>query len=93
MISRTKEFCPLKSTLLNILTNELGAGEGQSLFIERSSPRLQTLKDSLLYSSRRHPGKKKTRISVVERLALKKKNYVKRNIEDTSSLRRVTIDL
>ena len=38
MISRTKEFCPLKSTLLNILTNELGAGEGQSLFIERSSP-------------------------------------------------------
>ena len=50
MISRTKEFCPLKSTLLNILTNELGAGEGQSLFIERSSPRLETLKDSLLYS-------------------------------------------
>ena len=53
MISRTKEFCPLKSTLLNILTNELGAGEGQSLFIERSSPRLETLKDSFLYSSRR----------------------------------------
>ena len=92
MISRTKEFCPLKSTLLNILTNELGAGEGQSLFIERSSPRLETLKDSLLYSSRRHPGKKKTRISVAERLALKK-NYVKRNMEDTSSLRRVMIDL
>ena len=53
MISRTKEFCPLKSTLLNILTNELGAGEGQSLFIERSSPCLETLKDSFLYSSRR----------------------------------------
>ena len=45
MISRTKEVCPLVSTLLNILTNELGTGrERQSLFIERSYPLSGNLK-------------------------------------------------
>lgn len=109
MISCTKEVCPLVSTLLNILTNELGAGEGQSLVIERSSPLSGNLERFFLILQpprkqkfdfqtpqsqsggieaplKRHPGKKKTRISVVERLALKN-IYVKRNVEDTSSLR------
>ena len=110
MISRTKEVCPLKSTLLNILTNKLGAGEGQSLVIERSSPLSGNLERFvlILQPPRKQkfdfqtpqsqsggieaPGKKKTRISVAERLALKN-IYVKRNVEDTSSLRRVMIDL